>query len=264
MRAVAKARHVAGAALWAVRNPPAGDAASAPSDSPEPVRGATPSEPDWLQRDRSDGENMRRLVTWCSAGDAALDVGAHHGALLDEMLRVAPSGRHIALEPLPHLAAHLRETFPGVTVHEVAASNPTGTTTFAHVRGAEGWSGLKYRPLPGSTSTRTSTRSPCSCGRSTSWLTTLIPESSSSTWRAPSSRSSRGRCARSASTVRSSSSSMAAGRPSTSTPAGRHPSPADREAGLRIFDLDGNGPYPLADFQRSFHAAERVNFVAKP
>jgi hypothetical protein len=36
------------------------------------------------------------------------------------------------------------------------------------------------------------------------------------------------------------------------------------EAGLRIFDLDGNGPYSLADLQQSFHAAERVNFIAKP
>jgi hypothetical protein len=36
------------------------------------------------------------------------------------------------------------------------------------------------------------------------------------------------------------------------------------EAGYRIFDLDGNGPYSLEEFERTFYAAERVNFVAHP
>jgi hypothetical protein len=36
------------------------------------------------------------------------------------------------------------------------------------------------------------------------------------------------------------------------------------EASLRIFDLDGNGPYSPEEFERTFFAAERVNFVAKP
>ncbi len=32
----------------------------------------------------------------------------------------------------------------------------------------------------------------------------------------------------------------------------------------RIFDLDGNGPYTLEQFERCFYAAERINFVAHP
>ena len=35
------------------------------------------------------------------------------------------------------------------------------------------------------------------------------------------------------------------------------------EAGLRIFDLDGNGPYSLSEFERTYYAWERVNFVAR-
>jgi hypothetical protein len=35
-------------------------------------------------------------------------------------------------------------------------------------------------------------------------------------------------------------------------------------AGLRIFDLDGEGPYSLAEFERAYNACERVNFVARP
>jgi hypothetical protein len=34
-------------------------------------------------------------------------------------------------------------------------------------------------------------------------------------------------------------------------------------AGLRIFDLDGSGPYALDEFERTYHAGERVNFVAR-
>ncbi len=33
-------------------------------------------------------------------------------------------------------------------------------------------------------------------------------------------------------------------------------------AGLRIFDLDGGGPYRLEDFERAYFASERVNWVA--
>jgi hypothetical protein len=35
------------------------------------------------------------------------------------------------------------------------------------------------------------------------------------------------------------------------------------EAGLRIFDLDGTGPYDLADLERTYWAGERVNFIAR-
>lgn len=36
------------------------------------------------------------------------------------------------------------------------------------------------------------------------------------------------------------------------------------EAGLRIFDLDGNGPYTLGQFEESFARCERWNYVARP
>ena len=36
------------------------------------------------------------------------------------------------------------------------------------------------------------------------------------------------------------------------------------EAEMRIFDLDGEGPYTQAELERVFFAAERVNFVARP
>ncbi len=63
------------------------------------------------------------------------------------MLRVAPAGHHIAFEPLPHLAEDLRSTFPQVTVHQSALFNVAGGAEFTHVRGvSDGLSGLRSRP----------------------------------------------------------------------------------------------------------------------
>jgi FkbM family methyltransferase len=95
-------------------------------------------------------DNLRRLVTFCIGPDArCIDVGAHRGAVLQEVVRVAPHGRHIAYEPLPHLATELRRRFPGVDVREAALSNRIGVSTFEHVRGqAEGCSGFVVCTAP--------------------------------------------------------------------------------------------------------------------
>ena len=58
-----------------------------------------------LERDRRDMENLRRLIAFSLSPDACcVDVGAHRGAVLHEIVRVAPQGRHLAYEPLPQLA----------------------------------------------------------------------------------------------------------------------------------------------------------------
>ncbi len=103
-----------------------------------------------FERDRLDMQNMRRLVAFSLAPDArCVDVGAHRGALLQEIIRVAPAGQHIAYEPLPHLAAQLRERFPSADVRQAALSDHPGQTTFAHVRGtAEGCSGFQVVTAP--------------------------------------------------------------------------------------------------------------------
>ena len=44
---------------------------------------------------------------------SALDVGCHEGAVLAEIVRLAPAGRHVAWEPLPELCATRRRPLPG-------------------------------------------------------------------------------------------------------------------------------------------------------
>ena len=79
----------------------------------------------------------------------AIDVGAHSGAVLREIVRVAPEGRHIAYEPLPHCTESLRRNFPQVDVREAALSDQNGTTSFIHVEAAPEYSGMRERTYPG-------------------------------------------------------------------------------------------------------------------
>jgi FkbM family methyltransferase len=53
------------------------------------------------------------------------------------------------VEPLPELAAALRERFPGVEVHEVALGETTGPAPFHRVVPQRGLSGLRRTPLVG-------------------------------------------------------------------------------------------------------------------
>ena len=61
------------------------------------------------------------------------------------MLRLAPDGSHIAVEPVPALAARLRIEFPAVQVHDVALSDDNGETIF-YVAKLQEWSGMQQRP----------------------------------------------------------------------------------------------------------------------
>lgn len=92
--------------------------------------------------DRQTNAVMRRVLERHSL---CVDVGAHDGALLASMLAYAPEARHYAFEPLPHLAQHLRATFPGVRVHDCALSDTTGRTTFQYVENDPGYSGIRRR-----------------------------------------------------------------------------------------------------------------------
>jgi FkbM family methyltransferase len=90
-------------------------------------------------------EIMRRVLKRDSNG---IDVGAAWGEILRPMVKLARSGHHRAFEPLPHLAAQLRDDFPRVEVHELALSDHTGQAEFCHTIDASGYSGLHRRHYP--------------------------------------------------------------------------------------------------------------------
>jgi FkbM family methyltransferase len=71
---------------------------------------------------------MRRVM----APDAnGVDVGAFEGTLTKPMLKIAPNGRHFAIEPQPHYAELLRKTLPpNVVVCECALGDSVGRMKF--------------------------------------------------------------------------------------------------------------------------------------
>jgi FkbM family methyltransferase len=102
--------------------------------------------PPWRRVDEEDTEALVQLLGWVLREDSScVDIGANWGGVTAHMVRMAPRGRHQAFEPLPHLAAELRRRYPGVTVHEAAASDEAGEAEFHHVVDDAGYSGLRRR-----------------------------------------------------------------------------------------------------------------------
>jgi FkbM family methyltransferase len=85
------------------------------------------------------------LATALRRGGNAIDVGANRGETLEMILAVAPDGRHIAYEPIPALAEQLAAAFPGVDVRNAACSDEAGSAEFTHVLNAPAMSGLRQR-----------------------------------------------------------------------------------------------------------------------
>jgi FkbM family methyltransferase len=97
-----------------------------------------------MRRERRDNRHaVVALAARLRPDSNCVDVGAHEGSFLAHMLRLAPEGSHVACEPLPDYAARLRSGFPGVTLHEAALSDAEGTASFAYVPELPGYSGLR-------------------------------------------------------------------------------------------------------------------------
>jgi FkbM family methyltransferase len=98
------------------------------------------------KRDRIDNEHPRLLMAFLLQEDSnCVDIGAHTGVLLREMVRCAPKGRHIAYEPLPECAEQLRRQFPGVDVRNAAVSDHAGLAVFYRFGSDTMQSGLQLR-----------------------------------------------------------------------------------------------------------------------
>lgn len=85
------------------------------------------------------------IATALTPGGTGIDVGANRGEVLERIRRAAPSGSHIAFEPIPALVQSLRTRFPSVDVRAAAASNRAGTADFVHVVSRDTFSGLRRR-----------------------------------------------------------------------------------------------------------------------
>lgn len=97
---------------------------------------------------RYDRETIAVMRACLKPTARAIDVGAHDGAILREMIEIAPSGTFDAFEPLPEFAEKLRLSFHGdrrVVIHQVALSDARGAMEFQHVVSNPAYSGLRRR-----------------------------------------------------------------------------------------------------------------------
>lgn len=104
------------------------------------------------RRGRADHTGMAvALRAALGQGDHAIDVGAHLGDVTRQIMQsIGPSGRVLAVEPLPHLAAGLRRTLGDAVIIEECAltDGGAGEAEFLHVKNNPGYSGLRERDYP--------------------------------------------------------------------------------------------------------------------
>jgi FkbM family methyltransferase len=192
-----------------------------------------------------------------------LDVGAHAGSVLAEMVRMAPRGRHVAWEPLPVFAGRLRERFPDVHVREAALGNEVGERAFAHVVDDPGWSGFLARPTPSSSPVE-------EIAVRVERLDDALPDGVRPAFMKIDVEGAEEEVVLGAQeTLRRHRPVVAFehGRGSAdhygTTPGAIHDLLAE-ELGYEICGLDGDGPYDTERFVEIFASGERVNFVARP
>jgi FkbM family methyltransferase len=221
-------------------------------------------EPVHIRQDRRDNEHLRAILASVLAPDACcIDVGAHRGAVLAELVRLAPHGRHLAYEPLPELAAELAARFPGVDVRNAALSDRAGERDFVRVVDDPGWSGFLERPTPSAGAVEHVTVR-------TERLDDALPEGFVPALLKVDVEGAELEVFDGA--LRT----FTAHRPivvfehgaGSADRYGTRPGDViDRlcgRAGLRIFDLDGEGPYSAERFAAAFRSGEHVNFLARP
>jgi FkbM family methyltransferase len=215
---------------------------------------------------RRDGAGERRLrlllAAELHADSNCLDIGAYRGRVLAEIVRLAPSGRHIAFEPLPHLYKRLVGRFPSVDIRQAAVSNEVGMKTFSYAKNEPARSGLRDTAYSRRTQIERITVDSQTIDASLpyGYVPTLIKIDVEGAER---------------SVFEGGIQTISTHKPTIIFECGqagiRHYDTQPREiyeilhdrAGLRIFGLDGSGPYTPREFEESCALDIRWDYVAR-
>lgn len=85
-------------------------------------------------------EVVRRIV---GPGSNCIDIGCHLGAMLNQLLRLAPYGRHMAFEAVPHKAKWLQQRYRTADVRAMALSDERGNILFYENVSRPGYSSMR-------------------------------------------------------------------------------------------------------------------------
>ena len=216
------------------------------------------------RRQRSDNQNLRLLLqSSLTEYSNCVDVGAYRGRVLAEIVRVAPHGKHIAYEPLPHIYKYLVEHFPSVEVRQAGVSNEEGEATFTYVKNIPARSGFRERSFVETERfeklkvlTETLYRN-----LPAGYIPALIKIDVEGAERQ---------------VIEGAIETISKHKPIIMFEHGKggasHYGTQPRhiyellhdEARLNIFDMDGNGPYSLGQLEEAFERDERWDYVARP
>ena len=214
------------------------------------------------RRDHIDTQHLRLLLAFILKEDAnCIDVGAHSGVLLKEMVRIAPRGKHIAYEPIPSMYTYLVDHYPMVDVRCAALSNEVGERSFTYVKYLPTYSGFSERSYAKRSQVekfivRTET---LDGSLPSGYVPDLIKIDVEGAERL---------------VIEGAINAISQYKPIVvfehSTGGAEYFNTQPRQvyellngtAGLRIFDLDGIGPYTLRQFEESFYRHHRWNYVA--
>jgi FkbM family methyltransferase len=212
-----------------------------------------------------DHEHLRMLLAFALPADAnCIDVGAANGKVLAEIARVAPRGRHIAYEPLAVFHTDLASRFPQVEVRSVALSDVDGETTFTFVRDRPWVSG--FRRSHHSARADTVETIPVRTER----LDDHLPEGYVPHLIKVDVEGAEERVFRGALRTIAQHRPIVVFQHGKGSPEYYGTKPGDifrlltSDAGLRIFDMDGGGPYTLAAFEGAYDTNAHFHFIARP
>ena len=221
-------------------------------------------EPPSTKRNRRDDENMRVVMAAVLRPDSCcIDVGANVGTVLSDIVSTAPLGRHIAFEPLAELCTALAERFPSVDVRNAALSDREGEETFTRVASAPSQSGFRRVGAAASEVEEITVR--------VERLDDALPEGYVPALIKIDVEGAEEQVLRGAlETIRRHRPVILLEHGNSAAEYGTTPDAIfdllAGDAGLRIFDMDGVGPYTLERFRAvaSPPAASRWNFFARP
>jgi FkbM family methyltransferase len=212
------------------------------------------------RREARDNEHLRVVLAASLTSDAScIDVGAHDGGVLREIVRCAPQGRHIAYEPIPELAAALARDHPQVDVRAAALSDHDGEAGFLHDLTEPMRSTLHAHAFTdrGSATTISVRVERLDGALPTNYVPALVKIDVEGA---------------EAEVLRGAVETLRRHRPIVvfEHGAGGESSPGEvysilvDETGYRIFDLDGAGPYSLAEFEATYPQPTMWNWIARP